>query len=51
MIKEIKDTFIKIRITPSQKQEIQDYCDKYGLTVSEFIRTACMSKIEGVKSK
>lgn len=40
MSKEIKDCSIKVRITKSEKEQIDAYCDKHGLSISELIRLA-----------
>ena len=39
-MKEVKDQFIKVRITKSEKEKIISYCEKHDTTVSELIRRA-----------
>lgn len=39
-VKENKDTQIKVRITKSDKEIIEEYCINNDLTVSAFIRMA-----------
>lgn len=39
-MKENKDFQIKFRLTASQKKEIEEYCEAYGLNASEFLRLA-----------
>ena len=40
MGKEIKDCFIKVRITKSEREQIDAYCEKHDLTISELVRLA-----------
>lgn len=40
---------INIRISEEEKKKIQEYCQKKGMSVSEFIRMVCMEKIGGNK--
>ena len=37
-MKEIKDVQIKVRITPTEKEQIMKYCEKYSISVSNFLR-------------
>lgn len=37
-MKEIKDQFIKVRLTKSEKEKVAAYCDKHDLSISELIR-------------
>lgn len=39
--KEIKDVIFKMRITASEKQKLQEYAEKKGLTMSEAVRELC----------
>lgn len=39
-MKENKDFQIKFRLTASQKQAIEEYCQAHNLSVSEFLRMA-----------
>ena len=44
MLKEMKENkteIVKVRLTPEQKQQIKDYAEKYGLTMSEVVRDLC----------
>lgn len=44
---QVRDRFIKFRITPSEGQQITDLAAGVGMPVSEFIRKACIGgKIE-----
>lgn len=40
MAKENKDCFVKVRITKSERDQIETYCEKYDLSISEFMRLA-----------
>lgn len=40
-MKDIKESTIKFRLTAAQKEQIEEYCEKYGMTLSEFARMAC----------
>lgn len=40
-MKEAKTETIKFRLTEEQKEQIDSYCRKHNLTVSEFVRYAC----------
>ena len=40
-MKDNKDVFFKLRLTKSEKQKLQDYADKHGLTMTEAIRQLC----------
>ena len=37
-MKEVKTTYLKVRVTASEKERIQQYCEEKGLTFSEFMR-------------
>ena len=41
MNKENKDWQMKCRLTQTEKQRVLDYCEKHGMTISEFVRFAC----------
>lgn len=45
MAKENKDCYVKVRITKSEKEQIEAYCDKHGLSISEFMRLAIEKQI------
>ena len=40
-MKELKDCYIKFRVTAAMKDKITEYCDNFGYTVSEFLRKIC----------
>lgn len=40
-MREIKDTFFKIRLTPREKEQLQEYAATHNLTMSEAIRKLC----------
>jgi antitoxin component of RelBE/YafQ-DinJ toxin-antitoxin module len=40
-MKEIKDCQLKFRLTTELKNKIADYCERYDINTSEFIRMAC----------
>lgn len=44
--KETKTESIKIRIAPTDKKMIDDYCAKNGYQVSDFIRTNILKLIK-----
>ena len=46
-MKENKDCQIKVRITASQKEEIERYCEINGLTISQFLRMAMEETLGG----
>ena len=39
-MKEIKQFQLKVRVTNSEKDEIQKYCEEHNLTISDFLRVA-----------
>lgn len=39
-MKEVKDKKIEIRVTASEKERIAAYCEKYGIKISDFMRSA-----------
>lgn len=46
-MKEIKDIQIKVRITPTEKEKIDGYCEDHNLTVSDFLRAAIIKQLKG----
>lgn len=44
-MRELKNETIKISLTKSQKELIEKYCEENDITISEFVRTCCWSKI------
>ena len=46
-MKEIKDIQIKVRITPTEKEKIMEYCEINNLTVSQFLRMAISEVLGG----
>ena len=47
LMKENKDVSVRVRITSSQKQEIDDYCESNHLTVSKWIRSLIEKALKG----
>lgn len=47
--KEAKSDSIKIRITPTDKKIITDYCAEQGIEISEFIRSTLLQLIQNNK--
>lgn len=39
-MKETKNTFIKVRVTETERAQIQEYAKAHNFTVSELIRAA-----------
>ena len=39
-------TTITLRLAESEKQAIADYARTFGVSISEFVRTAALSRIE-----
>lgn len=39
-MKEIKEFQLKVRVTSSEKELIQQYCEEHNLTISDFLRVA-----------
>lgn len=39
-MKEIKQFQLKVRVTSSEKDKIQKYCEEHNLTISDFLRVA-----------
>lgn len=46
-MKEIKEVQIKVRVTPTEKKEIMEYCKLNELTVSQFLRMAIEEVLGG----
>ena len=46
MDKEIKNTKIEIRLTPTEKESIREYAAKHEMTMSEAILTLCREIFE-----
>jgi predicted DNA binding CopG/RHH family protein len=46
-MKENKDTQIKVRITTSQKERLDKYCEASGLNLSQFLRMAINEILNG----
>lgn len=44
-MKENKNFQIKVRLTATEKDAVNNYCEKHGMTVSEFLRTAIENKL------
>ena len=40
-MKENKDYQMKCRLTQTEKERIFEYCEKHGMSISEFVRMAC----------
>ena len=40
MAKENKDCYVRVRITKSERDQIEAFCDKHNLSISEFMRLA-----------
>lgn len=38
---EAMNSQVKFRLSAEMKQQIMDYCQKYDMSVSEFLRYAC----------
>ena len=45
MAKENKDCYVRVRITKSEQKQIEAYCDKYKLSVSDFVRLAMENQL------
>lgn len=40
-MKEVKNEFLKIRLTKSEKEKIKTYAEEHNTTVSEVVRQLC----------
>jgi antitoxin component of RelBE/YafQ-DinJ toxin-antitoxin module len=40
MEKETKNFQLKVRVTNSEKEEINNYCEEHNITISDFLRVA-----------
>ena len=38
--KEKRDQNIKVRLSKSERETVEEYCEKHGLSISAFIRNA-----------
>ena len=45
MAKENKDCFVKVRVTKSERDQIEAYCEKHDLSISEFMRLAIETRL------
>lgn len=50
-MKETKDLQIKVRITASQKAQIEEYCAASGLNTSQLVRLALEEILGGNKDE
>lgn len=50
-MKEKKTTQIKVRITESQKAQVESYCAASGLNISQFIRLAITEFLGGFRNE
>jgi antitoxin component of RelBE/YafQ-DinJ toxin-antitoxin module len=46
MSEEVKNLFIKVRVSPKEKEILQKYCEEHNITISEFIRMNCFNKVK-----
>lgn len=44
---ETKDIQIKVRVTPTEKEQILAYCEKHSINLSEFLRQAIYNQLSG----
>lgn len=42
---EKKSCNLKVRVTEAEKEELKLYCDRYGLNMSELIRSLIQNKM------
>lgn len=49
MAKETKDCHVKVRITPTERKAIEEYCEQHDLKISEFMRIAFTRVLGGLK--
>lgn len=50
-MKENKDCFLKVRITKSEREIIDEICNKWGITISEYIRRRIKEDIRNENSR
>jgi hypothetical protein len=43
---EKKDIQIKVRITATDKETIESYCEAHSITISDFLRAAIYKKLK-----
>ena len=48
-MKEIRDYQIKVRLTQTEKMQVQEYAAARSLTISEVVRQALKELIGGIK--
>lgn len=46
-MKQTKSEQIKVRITPKEKEELQQYCEAYNVSISECLRAAIQEYLGG----
>ena len=46
MKKEKKTVYIHLKVTPTEKKQIQENADKLGLAMSSYIRLKCLNSTE-----
>ena len=46
-MKENKSEQIKVRITPTEKEKVQEYCEANAITISQFMRLAINELLGG----
>ena len=40
-MKEVKNTRLEIRLTPTEKEQIRDYAEKHDMSMSEAVLSLC----------
>lgn len=46
MSEEVRNLFIKIRVSKDEKEALQKYCEEHNITISELIRLSCFNRIQ-----
>jgi antitoxin component of RelBE/YafQ-DinJ toxin-antitoxin module len=46
MSEEVKDTYIKLRVTKQEKENLKYYSEAIGLPISQLIRERCKEILE-----
>ena len=46
MSEEVKNLFIKVRVSKEEKETLQKYCEEHSITLSELIRMSCFNRIK-----
>ena len=41
-MKELKEQYIQIKVTETEKQKLKENADAKGMSISQFIRTLCV---------